>query len=112
MVVEEVKVHLEVWAEGEGGLGYNRGGMMRGGMMKGNNRFNRVVRPPLREPWANHGRGGGPRAPCSYNSGPKGYPSSKQMKSSLRPQQNRQNSKPQTNHKEDLEKYFNQKNLD
>jgi len=96
---------------GGGGPGYNRGGMMRGGMMRGNNRFNSVERTPLREPRANYGRGVGPRAPGSYNPGPKGYPSSKQIKSPPRPQQNRQNSKPQTNYKEDLEKYFNQNNL-
>ena len=33
-----------------GGPGYNKGGMMRGGMLGGNNRFNSVERPPLREP--------------------------------------------------------------
>ena len=33
-----------------GGPGFNKGGMMRGGMLGGNNRFNSVERPPLKEP--------------------------------------------------------------
>ena len=96
---------------GGGGVGRMNGSVR--GIGRGRGRFGTPdLRGPLREPKSNFGRGG-PRGPGPAFNQTKPYPSGKQIKSPPRGQAavSRQPSKPATDFKGDLEKYFTQNNL-